>query len=145
MSRPYNQDRSALDNLTEPNHIAINDGEEKDLLTASAVLHRDLHKKPHQIIEASGLYLTLSDRRRIIDATGGAAVSCIGHGDKRVRDAISTQITKLDYCHSMFFSCPSSEDLARVLIDSTDGAMSRVFIVNSGESRTGSNTMFLRN
>ena len=117
----------------------------KDLPTASAVLHRDLNKKPYQIIEASGLYLTLSCGRRIIDATGGAAVSCIGHGDKRVRDAISIQITKLDYCHSMFFSCPPSEDLSRVLIDSTKGAMSRVFIINSGESRTGSHKVFLHN
>ncbi|KAL8788687.1 MAG: hypothetical protein Q9195_007188 [Heterodermia aff. obscurata] len=57
----------------------------------SAVLHRDLHKKSEKVSEASGLYLILSDGRRIIDATGGAAVSCIGHGDTRVRDVIADQ------------------------------------------------------
>jgi len=98
----------------------------------SAVLHRDLHKGPHEVIEASGLYLTLSNQRRIIDATGGAAVSCIGHGNERVREVISSQVKKLDYCHSLFFSCPSSESLARVLIDSTHGHMAKAFIVNSG-------------
>ena len=143
MSCLYNQDLGPSDILPEPGHIAIDDGKKKDSLMASAVLHRDLHKEPHQVIEASGLYLTLSDGRRIIDATGGAAVSCIGHGDKRVRDAISAQITKLDYCHSLFFSCPPSEDLSRVLIDSTKGAMSRVFIVSSGECITGPHNLVL--
>lgn len=100
---------------------------------ASAVLHRDLHNAPHHVLEASGLYLFLSNKRRIIDATGGAAVSCIGHGDERVRDAIAAQVTKLDYCHSLFFSSPSSEALSALLLASTDGAMAKAFIVNSGK------------
>ena len=99
----------------------------------SAVLHRDLHKEPYQVVEASGLYLTLSNGRRIIDASGGAAVSCLGHGDERIRQAIASQVTKLDYCHSLFFSCGPSESLSRALIDSTNGIMARVFIVNSGK------------
>lgn len=133
MSHLYNQDLSPPDDLTKPPHIATDNSTTTNAMVTSAVLHRDLHKEPYQVIEASGLYLVLSDRRRIIDATGGAAVSCIGHGDQRVRDAISTQIMKLDYCHSLFFSCSPSEDLSRVLIDSTNGAMSKVFIVNSGK------------
>ena len=98
----------------------------------SAVLHRDLHNKPLQVVQASGLYLTLSNGRKIIDASGGAAVSCIGHGNEQVRQAISSQINTLDYCHSLFFSCHSSEALARNLIDSTHGKMAKAFIVNSG-------------
>ena len=98
----------------------------------SAVLHRDLHKDPYEVAEASGLYLTLSDGRRIIDASGGAAVCCIGHGDERVKQVVAAQLAKLDYCHSMFFSCGPSEDLSRALIDSTQGMMARVFIINSG-------------
>lgn len=99
----------------------------------SAVLHRDLHKHPYLVVSASGLYLTLSNGRQIIDASGGAAVSCIGHGDERIGQVIASQVTKLDYCHSLFFSCDPSENLSRALIDSTDGAMARVFIVNSGK------------
>lgn len=100
---------------------------------SSAVLHRDLHVEPHHIIEASGIYLTLSSGKKIIDATGGAAVSCLGHGNKRVQDAISAQIQKLDYCHSMFFSCDAYEDLAKLLVDSTKGQMAKALIVNSGK------------
>ena len=98
----------------------------------SAVLHRDLKNDPYYVAEASGLYFTLSDGRRVIDASGGAAVSCIGHGDSRIRDVIATQMTRLDYCHSLFFTCEPSERLSRHLIDSTDGKMARLFIVNSG-------------
>lgn len=97
-----------------------------------ALLHRDLHTEPHPVVEASGLYLTLSSGKNIIDATGGAAVSCIGHGDERVQKAILAQVTKLDYIHSLFFSCSASEDLARVLVDSTTGHMAKAFFVSSG-------------
>ena len=99
----------------------------------SAVLHRNLRENPYELVGASGIYMSLSDGRRIIDASGGAAVSCIGHGDERVREAIASQITDVDYCHSSIFTCRPVEDLARVLIDSTEGKMARVFIANSGE------------
>ena len=51
----------------------------------------------------NGLYLTLSDGRKILDATGGAAVSAIGHGNNRVRDAIVKQIEKVEDCYPGFF------------------------------------------
>lgn len=113
-------------------HSKPDDSHVLSIQSNSAVLHRDLHKRREEVVEASGLYLTLSNRRRIIDATGGAAVSCIGHGDKRVGDVIADQVGRLDYCHSLFFSCPPSEALAKLLIDSTGGQMVKAFIVNSG-------------
>ncbi|KAL8716220.1 MAG: hypothetical protein Q9220_000125 [cf. Caloplaca sp. 1 TL-2023] len=120
------------DQQMHPSQLHETSAKPVDASLKSAVLHRDLHKKPEHVVRASGLYLTLSDSRRIIDATGGAAVSSIGHGDRRVRDAIAAQITTLDYCHSLFFSCPSSEALATMLVDSTQGRMAKAFIVNSG-------------
>ena len=133
MSHLYDQNLRPSNILDNPVDEKVNGQDPEALPTTSAVLHRDLHKNPEQVVEASGLYLILSNKKLIIDATGGAAVSCIGHGDERVRNAVSAQITKLDYCHSLFFSCPSSEELARILIDSTSGLMSKVFIVNSGK------------
>ena len=112
--------------------------------TDSCVLHRDLHKQPEQVVSATGLYLNLPDGRRVIDATGGAAVSCIGHGDWRVGNVMASQVTTLDYCTSMFFSCPSSEALARLLVDSTDGKMAKALIVNSGEFFSLSNVRTLK-
>jgi 4-aminobutyrate aminotransferase-like enzyme len=50
---------------------------------ASAVLHRSLLQDPLHVISAKGHYLQLSNGQKIFDATGGAAVACIGHGDER--------------------------------------------------------------
>ena len=100
----------------------------------SAVFHRDLHYEPFKIASASGIHFHFTNGQKVVDATGGAAVSCIGHGDPRVRDAISAQFDALDYCHSMFFSCPSSEELCQALIDTTNGQMAKAYIVCSGVS-----------
>ena len=132
MSSLYDDQRRSS-RASEEHEISKPNGSHFDSIQSkSAVLHRDLHKRPEEAVEASGLYLILSNKRRIIDATGGAAVSCIGHGDKRVRDVIADQIGRLDYCHSLFFSCPPSEALAELLIDSTGSQMAKAFIVNSG-------------
>ncbi|PTB62785.1 adenosylmethionine-8-amino-7-oxononanoate aminotransferase-like protein [Trichoderma citrinoviride] len=96
------------------------------------VLHRDLKHAPFRVVSSSGLYIYFDNGRKILDATGGAAVSCIGHGDERVIAAIVAQAMTLDYCHTMFYSCPSAEDLCKQLIQSTGGQMARAFIVCSG-------------
>lgn len=98
----------------------------------SAVLHRSLHNDPHRVVSAQGNYLTLSNGQKILDATGGAAVSCLGHGNERVKKAMMKQMDEVSYCHSLFFSTTVAEELAQELIDSTNGKMSRAFIVNSG-------------
>ncbi|MCJ1324283.1 hypothetical protein MMC10_000945 [Thelotrema lepadinum] len=112
--------------------MAVSIKQANGTIANSAVLHRNLHEEPPTVIHASGQYLTLSHGRKVIDSTGGAAVSVIGHGDPRVQRAITAQIEKVDYCHSMFFACKPAEDLARALVDSTGGRMSKAFIVNSG-------------
>ncbi|MCJ1400467.1 hypothetical protein MMC11_003673 [Xylographa trunciseda] len=98
----------------------------------SAVLHRDLHHAPLKVIAATGNYLTLEDGRQVFDATGGAAVACIGHGDPSVKAAVAQQMDEVSYCHSLFFSSSGAENLAKLLIDSTNGVMARAFIVSSG-------------
>jgi adenosylmethionine-8-amino-7-oxononanoate aminotransferase len=102
------------------------------LPASSTVLHRDLHHSPIEVVSASGLYFTCSDGRKIVDATGGAVVSCIGHGDARVQKAMTAQTQGLDYIHSMIFSCPVSEDLCKLLVYSTDGAMAKAYMLSSG-------------
>ncbi|MCJ1377628.1 hypothetical protein MMC17_000723 [Xylographa soralifera] len=99
---------------------------------SSAVLHRDLHHAPLKVVAAKGNYLTLEDGRQIFDATCGAAVACIGHGDPCVKEAVAQQMDEVSYCHSLFFSSSGAEDLAQLLIDSTHGVMARAFIVSSG-------------
>jgi adenosylmethionine-8-amino-7-oxononanoate aminotransferase len=98
----------------------------------SFVLHRSLHENPVQVVSASGVYLHLSNGRRILDATAGAAVACLGHGNADVKAAIVEQLDAVSYCHSLFYGTPAAEGLAKSLIDSTDGKMAKAFIVSSG-------------
>ena len=46
----------------------------------SRVLHRSLRETPPKAIGGEGVYLFAEGGRRVIDASGGAAVSCLGHG-----------------------------------------------------------------
>jgi adenosylmethionine-8-amino-7-oxononanoate aminotransferase len=97
----------------------------------SAVLHRSLKIDFPRIVAGEGNYLVLDDGRRILDASGGAAVACIGHGNARVHDAIVAQLKKISYCATTFYTTDVYEELCRELVGSTH-SMKRAYIVNSG-------------
>lgn len=99
----------------------------------SCVLHRALNIDIPIVDRGEGHFLVLADGRRVFDGSCGAAVSCIGHNDQRVIDAIVKQVNKVSYCSTSFFSTTPVEDLCRFLVDSTDGALQRAYIVNSGK------------
>ena len=98
----------------------------------SGVLYRQLRQKPLNIVGARGNYLITDTGMEILDATCGAAVSCLGHNDKRVHEAIQEQLQKVSYCYSLDFTNSAMENLCKLLVDSTGGEMSRAFIVASG-------------
>jgi adenosylmethionine-8-amino-7-oxononanoate aminotransferase len=99
----------------------------------SAVFHRSLHADPISVIGANGNYLHLDDGRKLLDATGGAAVSCLGHANKRVKEAIISQLDVVSYVHSATFGTEAAEKVARELIETTNGEMSKAYIVSSGK------------
>ena len=86
------------------------------------------------MVSASGIYLTLDNGLVILDASCGAAVSCLGHGHPRIKAAVAKQQEQVSYCHSFFFGTAAAEELAKELIAGTGGKMSRVFVVGSGMS-----------
>lgn len=49
-----------------------------------------------------------------------------------VQDAIIEQMNEVSYCHSLFYGTRAAEDLAKLLVDSTNGEMSRAFFISSG-------------
>lgn len=101
-------------------------------LSRSAVLHRSLHDDPHRVLSAKGNHLRLSNGQSIFDATGGAAVACLGHGDDRVKAAVLAQMEKVSYCHSLFYGTGAAEQLATNLCNATEGELTRAFFVSSG-------------
>jgi len=61
--------------------------------------------------------VTDSEGRRYIDASGGAAVSCLGHSHPAVIAAIREQVGRLPFVHSSFFTNEPAEALASFLIE----------------------------
>ncbi|KAJ5540799.1 hypothetical protein N7494_005875 [Penicillium frequentans] len=98
----------------------------------SGVLYRQIRQTPLNIVSGRGSYLITDTGLEILDATCGAAVSCLGHNDKRVHEAIQEQLQKVSYCYSVFFTNSAMERLSKFLVDSTGGKMSRAFITASG-------------
>jgi len=102
--------------------------------TPSAVLHRTLMRTPPVALRGEGVYLVDREGRRYLDASGGAAVSCLGHGHPRVVEAVRRQVGELAYAHTSFFTSDPAEKLARRLIDMapTGFGAGRVAFVGSG-------------
>ena len=98
----------------------------------SGVLYARLATEPPTIKSSKGTYLITDDGRKILDASCGAAVACLGHNDSRVKEAIIRQLDDVAYCYAPFFTTAPAEELAKRLCASTGWQMSRVFIVSSG-------------
>ena len=54
----------------------------------SSILHRTLELTPPTAVGGEGNYLIADAGKRYLDACGGAAVSCIGHHNAKVRDVL---------------------------------------------------------
>jgi adenosylmethionine-8-amino-7-oxononanoate aminotransferase len=98
----------------------------------SRVLHRSLREAPPKAIGGEGVWLIAEDGRRILDASGGAAVSCLGHQHPRVIEAMSRQAAKLAYAHTGFFSSEPAEALADHLLGDEPGGLACAYFVSGG-------------
>ena len=79
-----------------------------------------------------GCYLLDVSGKRYLDASGGAAVSCLGHNDPNVINAIKGQLDKVAFAHTGFFTSEPAETLADLLIELAPGALDRVYFVSGG-------------
>src|SRR5215211_4783730 len=101
-------------------------------VSKSRVLHRSLRETPPRAIGGEGVWLIGEDGRRILDPSGGAAVSCFGHHHPRVLEAMSRQASKLAYAHTSFFSSEPAEALADKLVGHEPGGLAYAYFVSGG-------------
>jgi adenosylmethionine-8-amino-7-oxononanoate aminotransferase len=85
----------------------------------SHVFHRVLTRQLPTAVDAAGIWVEDADGRRYLDAAGGAIVVNVGHGDRRVTDAIAEQVSRIQYVHGTAFTTQALEayadDLAPLL------------------------------
>jgi len=96
------------------------------------ILHRAIHSTPPIAVGGKGIELFDADGKAYIDASGGAAVSCLGHAHPEVLAAIHAQADRLAYAHTSFFSSQAAEDLADLLIEDAPAGLSHVYFVSGG-------------
>jgi adenosylmethionine-8-amino-7-oxononanoate aminotransferase len=104
--------------------------------TASRIFHRTPGHAYPRAVAGDGPYIIDSEGKRYLDASGGAAVSCLGHSHPVVIQAIKDQLDKIPYAHTNFFTTDASENLAEHLVERAQervgGDLGRVYFVSGG-------------
>ncbi len=98
----------------------------------SHIFPRHTKQQPPVAVRGEGCYLYDASGKQYLDASGGAAVSCLGHGDKTIIDAVKAQLDSLAYAHTGFLTSEPAETLADLLIAHAPGSLDRVYLVSGG-------------
>jgi adenosylmethionine-8-amino-7-oxononanoate aminotransferase len=102
------------------------------LQSPSRIFHRNLHAQLPVAQAAEGVYIRDRQGNRYLDACGGAAVSCLGHGHPRVIASIKRQLDSMAYAHSGFFTSEASEQLAQFLAQRAPEGIEHVYFLSGG-------------
>lgn len=96
------------------------------------VFHRSTRKALPRVVGGEGIELLAADGRRYIDACGGAAVSCVGHGHPLVTKVIAEQAQRIAYAHTSFFTNEPAEALAEAIAEAAPGSLNWVYFLAGG-------------
>ena len=96
----------------------------------SHVFPRNITAPPVKAVASEGCYIIDETGKRYLDGSGGAAVSCLGHGDPEVIAAIKEQTEQMAFAHTGFFTSNPAEELAEVLIEHAPAGLDRVYFVS---------------
>lgn len=96
------------------------------------VMHRSLLNTPILADRSEGVFIYDKTGKAYLDASGGAAVSSIGHGHPAVVEAITTQIQRFAYAHTSFFASEVAEELADFLAQKAPGDLNNIYFVSGG-------------
>ncbi|MCP5372585.1 MAG: aspartate aminotransferase family protein [Hyphomicrobiales bacterium] len=100
--------------------------------TPTHVFHRDLKGTMPVASHGDGIRIVDTAGKAYIDASGGAAVSCLGHSHPVVIQAIKDQLDRIPFVHSGFFTSPVAEELADLMIEDAPAGMAKVYFTSGG-------------
>ncbi len=102
----------------------------------SHIFPRHTKATPPIAMRGEGCYLYDRAGKQYFDGSGGVAVSCLGHGDPEIIQAIKNQLDQLAFAHTGFFSSEPAEELADLLVQHAPGQLDRVYLVSAGSEAT---------
>ena len=97
----------------------------------SHVFPRNSKSPPRQVSHGDGVYLYDTDGKSYLNF-GDAAVSCLGHGDQHVTQAVQKQLGQVAFAHTGFFTSEPAERLADKLVLLAPEGLDRVYFVSGG-------------
>ncbi len=96
------------------------------------ILHRSIGPRLPVAVNGSGVTIRDANGKVYIDASGGAAVSCLGHGHPDILNAMRAQMETLQYAHTSFFTSEAAEALADDLVAHAPPGIGYVYLVSGG-------------
>lgn len=94
--------------------------------------NRQFKQDPRILVAADGLYYTDADGRQIFDGLSGLWTCGAGHNRNEINDAISKQLSTLDYSPGFQYAHPLSFELANKVVELTPTGLDKVFFTDSG-------------
>ena len=94
--------------------------------------NRQFKQDPRILVGADGLYYTDAGGRQIFDGLSGLWTCGAGHNRKEINDAITKQLSTLDYSPGFQYGHPLSFELANKVVELTPAALDKVFFTDSG-------------
>ena len=98
----------------------------------SSVIHRNLSNSLPTVSHGEGVFVYDDQNKSYLDASGGAAVCCLGHSHPAPIEAIHNQINKLPYIHSGYFTSDVMEELAEKLASLAPGNINHAMFLSGG-------------
>ncbi len=102
----------------------------------SHVFPRHTKVAPPVAVSGEGCYLIDADGKRYFDGSGGAAVSCLGHGDAEIIQAAKDQLDRMAFAHTGFLTSEPAEELADLLIEHAPDGLEKVYFTSGGSEAT---------
>ena len=100
------------------------------------MFYRSVNKTLTQVERGEGIYLYDIEGNKYIDACSGAAVSNIGHGNKRVAQAIANQAEKVAFAHLSRWKSSPGMEMADLVAEMAPGTINKLYPVSGGSEAT---------
>ncbi len=98
----------------------------------SHVFPRVLNRALPTAVAAEGAWITDSDGKRYLDGAGGAIVMNVGHGDRELIEAATSQLAKTQYVHGTMFTTEALETYAGQVAPLLPMEGARIYPVSGG-------------
>ena len=98
----------------------------------SSVFYRAPGQAYPRAVRGEGVYLWDADGQKYLDGSGGAAISCLGHGHAGVISAVRRQAGDMAFAHTQFFTNEPQEQLAVRLAELCPIPDARVYFLSGG-------------